>query len=125
MRIRLLAYLIALCSPALSLAQYGTGTLLGTVKDSSGAVVPGVLVIARNAATSETREFRTEAEGNYRYDYCVGAVVQDHHCARHRAASKLTDSTLDPRILQIGAKIYWQNSQTTAGARVEWLHRIR
>lgn len=82
MRIKLLAFLIALCLPAVSLAQYGTGTLLGTVMDSSGAVVPGVLVIARNAATSETREFRTDAEGNYSFNalpsgtYTITASVQ-------------------------------------------------
>jgi hypothetical protein len=50
-------------SPAL--AQYGTGTLLGAVTDPSGAAVPRAQVVVKNTATNETREFSTDASGNY------------------------------------------------------------
>lgn len=47
--------------------QFGTGTILGTVADPSGAVVPDALVTARNNATNETRTFKTDADGAYRF----------------------------------------------------------
>ena len=37
------------------LAQLPTATILGVVKDSSGAVVPGATLTARNAGTGQTR----------------------------------------------------------------------
>ncbi len=48
-------------------AQYGRGTILGTVTDSTGAVVPGVKVTAKNAGTNETRDFTTDEGGNYQF----------------------------------------------------------
>ncbi len=48
--------------------QYGRGTILGTVTDSSGAVVPSIKVSARNLATNETRDFTTDANGNYQFN---------------------------------------------------------
>ncbi|MCC6857401.1 MAG: TonB-dependent receptor [Bryobacterales bacterium] len=50
------------------LGQYGTGTILGTVTDPSGAVVPGVAVKARNNATNESREFVTDSSGSYQFN---------------------------------------------------------
>jgi hypothetical protein len=66
-----------LCVPALVLialglgapsvfAQSATATLTGTVKDTSGAVLPGVAITARNTATNETRTTVTENDGLYR-----------------------------------------------------------
>jgi hypothetical protein len=52
----------------LLLGQYGTGTILGTVTDPSGAVVPGIAVKAKNNATNETREFTTDSSGNYQFN---------------------------------------------------------
>lgn len=49
-------------------AQYGRGTILGTVTDSTGAVVPGVKVTAKNTGTNETREFTTDSAGNYQFN---------------------------------------------------------
>ncbi len=47
--------------------QYGTGAILGTVTDPSGAVIPGATVTAKNLATNETRTFTTETDGFYRF----------------------------------------------------------
>src|SRR5262249_38387979 len=47
--------------------QYGTGTILGSVSDPTGAVIPGVKVIVKNEATNETREFVTDSDGFYRF----------------------------------------------------------
>ena len=57
-----------LSTAALLLAQFGAGTILGTVTDPTGAVVPNATVTARNNATNETRTFTTDAEGTYRFN---------------------------------------------------------
>jgi len=46
-------------------AQSTTASLLGIVKDSSGAVLPNIDVIATNAETSFTRRVKTDGEGGY------------------------------------------------------------
>ena len=53
--------------PAILLGQYGTGTILGTVKDPTGAVIPAAVITAKNNATNETRTFKTDTEGFYRF----------------------------------------------------------
>lgn len=50
-------------------AQQVTGILLGNVQDSSGAVVVGAQVSARNAETGLTRSVQTTAQGDYRIDF--------------------------------------------------------
>ncbi|MBI2815587.1 MAG: TonB-dependent receptor [Acidobacteria bacterium] len=47
-------------------AQLPTATILGTVKDSSGAVVAGAPLTARNTETGQTRTTATAADGSYR-----------------------------------------------------------
>lgn len=52
-------------SPALG-AQTGTeGSILGTVKDSSGAVLPGAVVTVKNLETGITREATTDSAGYF------------------------------------------------------------
>lgn len=46
-------------------AQTVTGTLQGTVTDSTGAVVPGADVVVRNMETGQERNLKTNAEGSY------------------------------------------------------------
>lgn len=45
-----------------------TGTLAGTVLDSSGAVVPGADVKITSKETGLTRDVKTGAEGQFRFD---------------------------------------------------------
>jgi Carboxypeptidase regulatory-like domain len=49
-----------------SLAQLPTATILGNVKDSSGASVPSAIVTARNTDTNLTRTMMTDDDGGYR-----------------------------------------------------------
>lgn len=49
-------------------AQLPTGTILGVVKDSSGAAVPGATMTAINVDTNATRTSTTEEDGSYRFD---------------------------------------------------------
>ena len=46
-------------------AQAVSGTILGSVKDSTGAVVPGATVTVLNTGTGFTRTVITEARGEY------------------------------------------------------------
>jgi hypothetical protein len=48
-------------------AQTATGQITGTVKDTSGAVIPDVKVTATNQGTSTTRETTTTESGNYAF----------------------------------------------------------
>jgi len=52
---------------SVGLAQLPTATILGVVKDSSGAVVPGSTLTARNVETGQTRTAISAADGSYRF----------------------------------------------------------
>lgn len=45
--------------------QIVSGTIVGVVSDSSGAVIPDAQIVATNAATGLTRTSRTDAQGSY------------------------------------------------------------
>ncbi|PYY01100.1 MAG: hypothetical protein DMG64_15330, partial [Acidobacteria bacterium] len=56
--------LIAVASASLMFAQGGaTGTILGTVTDQSGAVVPNATVQIMNVGTAITQQVRTTGSG--------------------------------------------------------------
>lgn len=57
-------------------AQLSSGTILGTVTDASGAVVPGATVKVINPATNLTREVATNEDGNFRVDQLPVGVYQ-------------------------------------------------
>jgi hypothetical protein len=67
LRIRVLVVMTALglWGPA-ARAQVVTGTILGTVSDSSGSVVPGATITIRHVGTGQTRTVVTDAGGRYR-----------------------------------------------------------
>src|ERR1051326_7886704 len=48
-------------------AQFDTGSIVGTVRDMSGAVVPGATVTLTNAATGLSVTKTTDAGGNYEF----------------------------------------------------------
>ena len=50
---------------SLAAAQSTLGTILGTVKDSSGAVVPNAMVKVTNLDEGAAQEARTDSNGNY------------------------------------------------------------
>lgn len=53
------------CSPSLLRAQVATASVNGTVKDTSGALVPGASVVLRNVATNVQQSTVTNDAGNY------------------------------------------------------------
>src|SRR5262249_28824316 len=56
--------LIAL-GTCLSVAQTSTATILGTVKDTSGALVPGVSITIKHTETGQTRTAISSETGDY------------------------------------------------------------
>ncbi|MGC1580148.1 MAG: carboxypeptidase-like regulatory domain-containing protein, partial [Candidatus Acidiferrales bacterium] len=52
--------------PAVARAQLTEGTIVGTVTDSSGAVVSGAKVSIKNTGTGATIEEKTDSIGYYR-----------------------------------------------------------
>jgi hypothetical protein len=66
---------MALLGSALSLtAQSNLGSIVGTVRDASGAVVPNVAVTATNTATNQSRTFTCDSAGNYEVTHLVAGV---------------------------------------------------
>ena len=59
------AAVILFWAAALGLAQLDTGTIMGTVVDPSGAMIPGASVKVQNMGTSATVELTTDASGNF------------------------------------------------------------
>jgi hypothetical protein len=69
--VRVLAIAVAIAMiPIDGFAQLTRSTISGTVKDTSGAVVPGATITVTNAETNAARETVTDGEGFYR----VGAL---------------------------------------------------
>jgi hypothetical protein len=64
-KVLLIFGLLLFLSAEISLAQVATGTISGTVKDSSGAVLPGVHVVVLNEETGISRTLETNADGRY------------------------------------------------------------
>lgn len=66
---------------AIVLAQFDAGTVLGTVRDSSGSVIAGAKVMLKNTATNATAVSTTDDGGNYQFltvkigDYKVQAEM--------------------------------------------------
>lgn len=58
------ALILASAAPAL-LAQSNTGTILGTVQDDSGAVIPDATVTVKNLGTGQERTAKSDGSGSY------------------------------------------------------------
>jgi hypothetical protein len=64
---KLLALVFVLLVVRAAKAQLPTATILGVVKDATGAVVPGANLTAKNTETGATRTSLTAADGSYRF----------------------------------------------------------
>ena len=76
-------------------AQLPTGTILGNVKDSSGASIPGAMVTLKNTDTNLTKTATTEADGSYRFpELAVGHYEMTASAAGFRTENR-TGLTLE------------------------------
>ncbi|MHC4178766.1 MAG: TonB-dependent receptor, partial [Planctomycetota bacterium] len=109
---RLLTFLVglALLAPGLASAQSIYGTLVGTVTDSSGGVVPDAAITVTNVRTGEVRVLTTDNRGSYRAvnlnpgEYTVEAQLTGFKVARFPGV--LVEVGQTPRIdvvLEVGA----------------------
>src|SRR5438094_7568925 len=55
-------------------AQFVRGTILGTVSDESGAVIPGAEIVLKNAGTNETKTATTDEAGSYTFPALLPAA---------------------------------------------------
>src|SRR5229473_2611226 len=56
---------IAVCLATPGLGQTTFGTILGSLTDASGAVVPNVVITVTNQGENISREVRSDAHGDY------------------------------------------------------------
>src|SRR5437660_1425661 len=88
---------ISVCLALPTFAQTIFGTILGTVTDPSGAIMPNVTVRVTNQGENVSREVRSDAQGNYQAEnmkaglYTVSAMVTGFK------DTVLTDVRLDAR----------------------------
>src|SRR5688500_18759932 len=72
--------ILILLMPALLWAQARLtgGDLQGTVRDNTGAVLPGVTITATHAATNQSRTAVTDGEGKYYIGALAAGVYSVH-----------------------------------------------
>ena len=100
--VRTLAAVIAaaflMTAPAF--AQFDAATVLGTIRDSSGGVVPGATVTLKNLSTGITATAVTDAEGNYQFlnvrigTYSVRAELQGFSVAEAESVNVTVNARL-------------------------------
>src|SRR6185503_15006464 len=61
--VAVIALVLLTAIPALS--QVARGTIVGSVSDASGAVIPGVTVTITHTGTNQSRQTVTNEQGNY------------------------------------------------------------
>ncbi|HXW88963.1 MAG TPA: TonB-dependent receptor, partial [Terriglobales bacterium] len=78
MRKTILRVVLSISAAVTAFAQVDTSSLVGTVKDASGAILPGVTVTATNTDTGVSTVVKTESDGNY--------VITPLHIGRYSVA---------------------------------------
>jgi hypothetical protein len=92
-----------------AMAQLPTATILGTIMDGTGAVVPGAMMTARNVETGQTRTTTSGADGAYRFTALpVGADPLEQLPARrsfYGNAGRILSTATFSRQIQLALKI--------------------
>ena len=66
-RLALAALVAILASATAAFAQFDTASVLGTVRDSTGAVVPGATVTLKNVSTGILANTVSDDKGDYQF----------------------------------------------------------
>src|SRR6202035_5442357 len=80
---------------SMAVAQVSTGTLVGTVLDSSGAGVPSAKVEARNVATGVVTPTTANTAGEYRINNMLAGTYDITGSASGFTKSSLANITID------------------------------
>src|SRR6266852_5069746 len=88
---------IAVCLATPGLGQTVFGTILGTVTDVSGAVVPNVVITVTNQGENVSRDVRSDAQGNYQAENMKAGLYTVSAIATGFKDTVLTDVRLDAR----------------------------
>src|SRR5581483_762797 len=101
--------------------QVNTATIVGTVTDTSGSVVPNVAVTARHNASGASYSTRSDGTGNYIFDrlsigdYVISASATGFKSVEHRGVSlDATDRIKVDLMMAVGA--ITENITVEAGA---------
>lgn len=89
MRLRFLAIFTLFLTAPFVLAQIDTGSIVGTVRDPSGAAVPNATVTATNPATSTSQTTKTNDSGEYQFT----ALIPGTYAVKATAAGFSTQVT--------------------------------
>jgi len=98
-------------SPSLFSQSASTGALSGTLKDSSGAVVPNATVTLTNSGTGQVHSTTTSADGTYKF----GLLPPGNYSVKFEAAGfnvlevpsvaiTVTETAVLDQTLQVGAQ---------------------
>ncbi len=129
--IRLVAYAVALIMLAIPMAERMTGqsifaSIVGTVRDSSSAVIPGAKVTAVNVATNEKRELTSNALGYYEVNNLFPGVyvldVEAPGFAKYQNRQINLASNENARVdvtLQVSAEVTQITVSSEGGPRIE------
>jgi len=99
-------------------AQLPTGTILGTVKDATGAVVPDTAITVRNLETSQRRTGKTDSDGAYRFPALpVGrySVQAEHAGFRSEIRQNLTLAISQEAVLDFALQIGTAEQEVVVG----------
>jgi hypothetical protein len=102
-------------------AQLPTGTILGTVKDSSGASIPGATVTLRNTDTNLTKTAITDQDGSYRFpELAVGHYEMKAEAAGFRTENRtgLTLEITQQGVINFALQVGSTTQQVTVSSEI-------
>src|SRR5437899_9139344 len=91
---------VLLCSVVAS-AQFDTGTIAGSVTDSSGAVIPHATVTITNVGTSIQKTLQTDNSGGF-----VASAVPFGNYVVSATASNFAEAKSEKIVLNVGANVH-------------------
>src|SRR4051794_13817316 len=94
------SFALSLFASSLGLGQITTGTILGSVEDPTGALVPGAQVAVKQLSTGETRNTSTNANGEFNVPF-----LQPGQYSLTATAGGFKSKTLSNMTLQVDQKL--------------------
>ncbi len=120
---KVLVVVLAMFLAASLVAQTaGTGALVGTVTDPSGAVVPSVSVTVTNTDTQQSRSVVTSADGTYRFGFLPPGTYQVKFTANGFKPAEVPSvkvNVTETPVLDQKMEVGSQNEQVTVEANAE------